>query len=59
MPLRCVDGLYAASMGLVAARPRAKANGAYKHGQHTVEAVEDRRQIRELIRLVNETLGVI
>jgi hypothetical protein len=37
--------------------PKGKANGAYKHGQHTVEAVEDRRQIRELIRLVNETLG--
>ena len=52
-----MDGLYAASMGLVAARPKGKANGAYKHGQHTVEAVEDRRQIRELIRLVNETLG--
>jgi hypothetical protein len=39
--------------------PKGKANGAYKHGLHTVEAVEDRRQIRELIRLVNETLGVI
>jgi hypothetical protein len=36
--------------------PKGERNGAYKHGQFTVEAVEGRRQLRELIRLVNETL---
>lgn len=39
--------------------PKGKANGAYRHGQHTFEAVEGRRQFRELMRLVNETLGAV
>jgi hypothetical protein len=39
--------------------PKGKRNGAYKHGQHTVEAVDGRHQLRELIRLVNETIGAM
>jgi hypothetical protein len=39
--------------------PKGERNGAYRHGQHTVEAVEDRRHIRDLIRLVNETIQAV
>jgi hypothetical protein len=39
--------------------PKGKANGAYTHGQHTIEAVEGRRHIRELMRLVNETIQAV
>lgn len=39
--------------------PKGERNGAYRHGQFTVEAVEGRRQIRELISLVNETIEAL
>jgi hypothetical protein len=47
------------SHGARGGAPKGQRNGAYKHGQYTVEAVEDRRQFRELMRLVNETLGAV
>lgn len=39
--------------------PKGERNGAYRHGEFTIEAVEGRRQLRELIRLVNETIGAV
>jgi hypothetical protein len=47
------------SHGARGGAPKGERNGAYKNGYNTVEAVEDRRQFRELMRLVNETLGAV
>jgi hypothetical protein len=35
--------------------PTGKANGAYRHGRFTNEAVERRRELSALIRLMQET----
>jgi hypothetical protein len=39
--------------------PKGKANGAYKHGLCTAEAVEERRCMRELLEEVRGTLDGI
>jgi hypothetical protein len=39
--------------------PKGVRNGAYKHGRHTKEAVEERRQVKELISQVRETIATI
>jgi len=36
------------------ARPGGKANGNYKHGRFTAEAVESRRTLNALIRMLKE-----
>ena len=37
--------------------PKGKANGAYKHGLHTAEAIEERRALRSLVRKSRELLA--
>ncbi len=37
--------------------PKGARNGAYKHGDHTTEAIETRRVIRELIRESRDMLA--
>jgi hypothetical protein len=39
--------------------PKGKRNGAYKHGLHTKEAVEERREVRKLLRQARETIAAI
>ena len=39
--------------------PKGKANGAYKHGLCTAEAVEERRWMRELLDEARETVDGI
>jgi len=34
--------------------PRGKANGSYKHGRFTAEAIERRRGLNALIRMLKE-----
>jgi hypothetical protein len=34
--------------------PRGKANGSYKHGRFTAEAIESRRGLNALIRMLKE-----
>jgi hypothetical protein len=34
--------------------PRGKANGNYKHGRFTAEAIEQRRRLNALIRMLKE-----
>ncbi|HMO31243.1 hypothetical protein [Enterovirga sp.] len=35
-----------------AGAPKAERNGAYRHGRHTREAVEERRRLSEILRLL-------
>src|ERR1700730_15525173 len=37
--------------------PKGKANGAYKHGLHTAEAVEERRMLSDLLRQSRKVIG--
>ena len=37
--------------------PTGKANGNYRHGDFTTEAVQQRRALNELIRLLRQTAG--
>jgi len=37
--------------------PKGKANGAYRYGQYTSGAVEERRWMRELLDEARETVG--
>ena len=39
--------------------PNGVQNGNYKHGLYTKEAVEERREIRELLRLSRDTLAAL
>ncbi len=39
--------------------PRGTANGAYKHGLYTVEAIEERRRFGELVRESREFLAML
>ena len=39
--------------------PKGKANGAYRHGLYTAEAVEERRWMRELLDEVREMVDGI
>ena len=39
--------------------PRGKANGNYRHGDFTNEALEQRRVLNELIRLLRQTAGEV
>ena len=36
--------------------PKGKANGAYRHGLYTAEAIEERRALRKLLRESRELL---
>ena len=39
--------------------PKGKRNGAYKDGLHTKEAVEDRCEVRALLKQAHDTLAAI
>jgi hypothetical protein len=39
--------------------PKGEANGAYRHGRFTNEAVERRRELNALIRLMQKTAGEV
>ncbi len=39
--------------------PRGAANGAYKHGLYTVEAIAERRRFSELVRESREFLAML
>ena len=39
--------------------PRGAANGAYRHGLYTAEAIEKRRQFKELVRESREFLAML
>jgi len=39
--------------------PKGKANGAYKDGLHTAEAIEERRGLRSLLRKSRELLATL
>jgi hypothetical protein len=41
--------------GASSGAPKGKANGAYRHGRFTHEAVERRRKLSALIRLMQKT----
>jgi hypothetical protein len=44
-------------MALAAEHRRARANGAYRHGLYTAEAIEERRALRKLLRESRELLA--
>lgn len=37
--------------------PRGKAHGNYKHGQRSAEQIAERRNVRELVRIVRQLIG--
>jgi hypothetical protein len=39
--------------------PKGKANGAYRHGLFTAEAIEERRALRSLVRKSRELLAML
>ncbi len=39
--------------------PKGKANGAYRHGMYTAKAANERRQLRDLLAQVRETMAGI
>ena len=39
--------------------PKGEANGAYRHGLYTAEALASRRAVRDLLQEVRETLGAL
>jgi hypothetical protein len=45
--------------GVRGGAPRGKANGAYKDGLHTAEAIEERRGLRSLLRKSRELLATL
>lgn len=39
--------------------PSGKRNGAWRHGERSTEAIEQRREVAELIRLLRDTAKAI
>jgi hypothetical protein len=39
--------------------PKGKANGSYKHGLHTQEAIAERRLLSDFLRQVQQTIAAL